>query len=233
VSERIWFVIPAAGASSRFGGSIPKSYLRVAGRSLLEHAVRALLRCPGLAGGVVVTAAGDRRWPRLPASIRRRVQSTTGGATRARSVLQGLEALTAAAADDWVLVHDAARPCLPPRDLAALVAACRRDEVGGLLALPIAETVKLADTDGRSGRSVPRDGLWRAQTPQMFRHGLLRRALAGALEEGIEPTDEALAIERLGLRPRLIEGSPLNIKVTRPADLALARAALRLLKEKS
>jgi 2-C-methyl-D-erythritol 4-phosphate cytidylyltransferase len=181
-----------------------------------------LLRCPGLAGGVVVTAAGDRRWPRLPASIRRRVVTATGGATRARSVMQGLEALAAAAAEDWVLVHDAARPCLPSRD-----------EVGGLLALPIAETVKLADADGRSGRSVPRDGLWRAQTPQMFRHGLLRRALAGALEEGIEPTDEALAIERLGLRPRLIEGSPLNIKVTRPADLALARAALRLLKERS
>ncbi len=195
--------------------------------------MRALLRCPGLAGGVVVTAVADRRWPRLPASIRRRVVTTSGGATRARSVMQGLEALTAAAAEDWVLVHDAARPCLPPRDLAALVAACRRDEVGGLLALPIGETVKLADADGRSGRSVPRDGLWRAQTPQMFRHGLLRRALAGALEEGIEPTDEALAIERLGLRPRLIEGSPLNIKVTRPADLALARAALRLLKEKS
>jgi 2-C-methyl-D-erythritol 4-phosphate cytidylyltransferase len=233
VSERIWFVIPAAGASSRFGGSVPKPYLRIAGRSLLEHAIWALLRCPGLAGGVVVTAAGDRRWPRLPASIRRRVVTTTGGATRARSVMQGLAALTAAAAEDWVLVHDAARPCLPSRDLAALVAACRRDEVGGLLALPIAETVKLADADGRSGRSVPRDGLWRAQTPQMFRHGLLRRALAGALEEGIEPTDEALAIERLGLRPRLIEGSPLNIKVTRPADLALARAALRLLKERS
>lgn len=230
VSERIWFVIPAAGASSRFGGSVPKPYLRIAGRSLLEHALRALLRCPGLAGGIVVTAPGDRRWSRLPASIRRRVTTTTGGATRARSVLQGLEALSAAAPEDWVLVHDAARPCLPAGDLAALVAACRRDEVGGLLALPIAETVKLADGEGRSGRSVPRDGLWRAQTPQMFRHGPLLRALSRALEEGIEPTDEAVAIERLGLRPRLVEGSPLNIKVTRPADLALASAALRLLR---
>ena len=159
--------------------------------------------------------------------------TTTGGATRARSVLQGLQALVAAAPEDWILVHDAARPCLPAGDLAALVAACRRDEVGGLLALPIAETVKLADADGRSGRSVPRDGLWRAQTPQMFRHGPLVRALIRALEEGFEPTDEAVAIERLGLRPRLVEGSPLNVKVTRPADLALASAALRLLKEKS
>lgn len=233
VSERIWFVIPAAGASSRFGGSVPKPYLRIAGRSLLEHALRALLRCPGLAGGIVVTAAGDRRWSRLPGSIRRRVMTTTGGATRARSVLLGLGALSAAAPEDWVLVHDAARPCLPAGDLTALVAACRRDEVGGLLALPIAETVKLADGEGRSGRSVPRDGLWRAQTPQMFRHGALSRALSRALEEGIEPTDEAVVIERLGLRPLLVEGSPLNIKVTKPADLALASMALRLLKEKS
>jgi 2-C-methyl-D-erythritol 4-phosphate cytidylyltransferase len=129
--------------------------------------------------------------------------------------------------EDWVLVHDAARPCLPAGDLAALIAACRRDEVGGLLAVRVTETVKLADGEGRSARSVPRDGLWRAQTPQMFRHGALRRALSRALEEGVEPTDEASAIERIGLRPLLVEGSPLNIKVTRPADLALAGAALR------
>jgi 2-C-methyl-D-erythritol 4-phosphate cytidylyltransferase len=227
VSERTWFVIPAAGASSRFGGSTPKPYLRIAGRSLLEHALRAMLRCPGLAGGVVVIAERDRRWARLPASMRRRVITATGGATRARSVLNGLEALTGAMPEDWVLVHDAARPCLPAGDLAALIAACRRDEVGGLLALQVTETVKLADGEGRSARSVPRDGLWRAQTPQMFRHGPLRRALSRALEEGVEPTDEASAIERLGLRPKLVEGSPLNIKVTRPADLVLASAALR------
>lgn len=229
MSERSWFVIPAAGASSRFGGRTPKPYLRIAGRSLLEHALRAMLRCPGIAGGVVVTAAGDRRWPKLPAAIRRRAMTTVGGATRAQSVLNGLEALTGAMPEDWVLVHDAARPCLPAGDLAALIAACRRDEVGGLLALPVADTVKLADGEGRSSRSVPRDGLWRAQTPQMFRHGPLRRALARAVEEGFEPTDEAGAIERVGLRPLLVEGSPLNIKVTRPADLALATAALRLI----
>jgi 2-C-methyl-D-erythritol 4-phosphate cytidylyltransferase len=233
VPERIWFVIPAAGASTRFGGRVSKPYLRVSGCSLLEHALRAMKRYPGLAGGVVVTARSDRRWARLPAAARRGVKTTTGGETRARSVLLGLQSLSGAAPDDWVLVHDAARPCLPPADLEALIRACRRDEVGGLLALPIAETVKLADGDGRIGRSVPRDGLWRAQTPQMFRHGALLRALARSLEEGVEPSDEAVAIERLGLRPRLVEGSPLNIKVTRPADLALARAALGLLKEES
>ena len=207
---------------------MPKPYLRIAGRSLLEHALCPLLRCPGLAGGVVVTAAGDRRWARLPAALRRRVMTTTGGATRAHSVQRGLETLADALPVDWVLVHDAARPCLPSGDLTALVNACKRDDVGGLLALPISETVKLADGAGRSGRSVPRDGLWRAQTPQMFRHGLLVRALSRALQEGIDVTDEAVAIERMGLRPLLVEGSPLNIKVTRPADLALAGAALRL-----
>ena len=230
---RIWFVIPAAGASSRFGGSIPKPYLRIAGRSILEHALRAMLRFPGLAGGVVVTAPGDRRWPRLPASIRRRVTTATGGQVRARSVLNGLTALAAAAPSDWVLVHDAARPCLPQADLAALVAACRRDDVGGLLALPVVETLKQADAGGRCSESMSRDGLWRAQTPQMFRHGVLIQALSSALDAGLEPTDEAAAVETLGFRPLLVEGSALNVKVTRPADLALASAAIRTLKETS
>ncbi|MGH8136405.1 MAG: 2-C-methyl-D-erythritol 4-phosphate cytidylyltransferase [Steroidobacteraceae bacterium] len=232
MSERIWFVIPAAGASTRFGGSVPKPYLRIAGRCLVEHALRAMLSCPGITGGVVVIAHGERRWSRLPAALRRRVQTTTGGVSRAHSVLRGLESLAAAVPEDWVLVHDAARPCLPPGDLAALITACRRDEVGGLLALPITETVKLGDDAGRCRRTVPRDGLWRAQTPQMFRHGPLLRALRRALDEGFEPTDEAAAIERLGLRPLLVEGSALNIKVTRPVELALASATRRLLKEK-
>ena len=222
-------MIPAAGASSRFGGSIPKPYLRIAGRSLLEHAMRTLLRHPGVAGGVVVLAAGDRRWSRLPAALRARVGTTLGGASRAISVLNGLQALERALAKDWVLVHDAARPCLPPADLARLVAACRHDTVGGLLALPVAETLKHADAGARSARSVTRDGLWRAQTPQMFRHGQLVRALTRAIGEGFEPTDEAAAIECLGLQPRLVEGSPLNVKVTRPADLAFAKVAVRLL----
>jgi len=145
-------------------------------------------------------------------------------------VLNGLLALAHAAPDDWVLVHDAARPSLPAGDLAALILACRRDAVGGLLAVPIAETLKQSDGDCRSSRSVARDGLWRAQTPQMFRHGQLTRALTRALGEGFEPSDEAAAIESLGLHPRLVEGSPLNIKVTRPADLDIARAAVRMLK---
>jgi 2-C-methyl-D-erythritol 4-phosphate cytidylyltransferase len=227
VAERLWFVIAAAGASTRFGGAVPKPWLRIGGRSLVEHALRSLLAAPGVAGGAIVTPPGDRRFRRLPLSLRRRVVETSGGPTRALSVQAGLRALVTADPEDWVLVHDAARPCLPRRDLLGLIAECRRDEVGGLLALPVAETLKQADDDGRSARTVPRGRIWRAQTPQMFRHGQLMRALTHALAEGFEATDEAAAIERLGLRPRLVEGSPLNIKVTRPADLALAQAALR------
>jgi 2-C-methyl-D-erythritol 4-phosphate cytidylyltransferase len=226
VSERIWFVIAAAGASSRFGGSIPKPYLRIAGRSLLEHALRALSRAPGLAGGVVVTTAGDRRFLRLPKSVRRGVMTAVGGPTRSISVLKGLQALGA----DWVLVHDAARPCVPPADLSALIAECRRNAVGGLLAVRLTDTLKQADADDRSARTVPRDGLWRAQTPQMFRYGRLVRALQRAQAQGVEATDEAAAIEGLGLKPRLVEGSPLNIKVTRPQDLVLAQASIRQLR---
>lgn len=224
---RTWFVIAAAGRATRFGGPIPKPYLRVAGATLLEHGLRALTALPGIAGGAVVLATADRRFERLPPALRRRAVAVEGGDSRAASVLNGLLSLITAAADDWVLVHDAARPCVPRRDLRALVAACRRDPVGGLLAVPVADTLKQADDDARSLRTLPRERLWRAQTPQMFRVGLLVRALKEALAAGFEPTDEASAIEKQGLRPRLVEGSPLNVKVTRPGDLAFAEAAFR------
>jgi 2-C-methyl-D-erythritol 4-phosphate cytidylyltransferase len=227
VADRIWFLIAAAGSARRYGGPVPKPYLRIAGRTLLEHSLRALSAVTGIAGGVVVLAPGDRRFQRLPKPLRRRVVTAVGGPTRAMSVLSGLRALVTASEDDWVLVHDAARPCLARGDVDSLVAECRRDPVGGLLAIPVADTVKQADEEGRSLRTLPRGRLWRAQTPQMFRHGRLSRALTQALEEGFDATDEATALERLGLRPRLVEGSPLNIKVTRPGDLLLAQAALR------
>lgn len=231
MAERIWFVIAAAGASTRFGGATPKPWFRIGGRSLLEHSLRALSGAPGVAGGVVVTAPGDRRFRRLRPAARRGIVAVAGGPTRALSVLNGLRALITAEPQDWVLVHDAARPCLPRRDLLGLIAECRRDEVGGLLALPVADTLKQSDDEGRCQRTLPRERIWRAQTPQMFRHGQLVRALEHALAEGFEATDEAAAIEGLGLRPRLVEGSALNIKVTRPGDLALARAAMRQLKQ--
>ncbi len=232
MASRTWYVIAAAGRATRFGGPVPKPYLRIAGATLLEHGLRALARLPGVAGGAVVLATGDRRYERLPAAVRRRVVAVEGGETRAASVLNGLRSLVTAAADDWALVHDAARPCLPARDLRALVEACRRDPVGGILAVPVADTLKQADDDGRSLRTLPRERLWRAQTPQMFRIGLLVRALAEALAAGFDPTDEAAAIEKQGLRPRLVEGSPLNVKVTRPGDLAFADAAFRAVRRR-
>jgi 2-C-methyl-D-erythritol 4-phosphate cytidylyltransferase len=227
VARRTWFVIAAAGRATRYGGPVPKPYLRVAGKTLLEHCLRVFLSLPGIAGGAAVLALGDRRYERLPAALRRRVVAVAGGPTRATSVLNGLQSLITADAEDWVLVHDAARPCVRRKDVLALVSACRRDAVGGLLAVPVSDTVKQADEDGRSLRTLPRERLWHAQTPQMFRHGTLLRALGRALAAGNEPTDEAAAIEKEGLRPRLVEGSPLNVKVTRPADLALAESALR------
>jgi len=227
VAERIWFVIAAAGSATRFGGAVPKPYVRIAGRTLLEHSLRALGSVKGIAGGVVVLANRDRRYERLPLAVRRRVVAVAGGPTRATSVVKGLQALITAEARDWVLVHDAARPCVRRRDIEALVAACRRDPVGGLLAVPVADAVKQSDGRGRSERTLQRERLWRAQTPQMFRLGALQGALTKALADGFDPGDEAAAVERQGLAPRLVEGSPLNVKVTRPADLAFAEAALR------
>lgn len=227
MAERIWFVIAAAGQATRFGGRVPKPYLRIAGRTLLEHGLRALRSVKNVAGGVVVLANGDRNFERLPIAVRRRVAAVAGGPTRAASVLHGLQALITAEPGDWVLVHDAARPCLRRRDVEALIMACRRDAVGGLLALPVADTLKRADDRGRSEGTMSRERLWSAQTPQMFRHGRLLDALSQAMAAGFEPGDEAAAIERLGDRPLLVEGSPLNVKVTRPGDLAFAEAVLR------
>mgnify|MGYP005859131947 CR=1 FL=1 len=229
MTPRLWFVVPAAGASRRMGAALPKQYLRCRGRTILEWALAPLLAHPRLAGGAVALAADDAGWSGLPPALRERVTTTTGGRERADSVLAGLRALPAAD-DDWVLVHDAARPCLPRADLDRLIGACERDAVGGLLALPVADTLKRAD-GARVATTVPREGLWRALTPQMFRRGLLERALGAAAGAGGAPAAAAAAVERLGERPLLVEGSALNIKVTRPSDLALVEACLALVGE--
>ncbi|MBP6514099.1 MAG: 2-C-methyl-D-erythritol 4-phosphate cytidylyltransferase [Steroidobacteraceae bacterium] len=227
MSVRAWFVMPAAGASRRMGGPFPKQYLTLAGRTVIEHALRPLLASPRIAGGVVALSGDDPHWPGLPAELRARVRTTIGGAERCHSVLNGLHALAGVAApSDWVLVHDAARPCLDPADLDRLLDACADDAVGGLLAVPLADTLKRADDDGRAIATIPREGLWRALTPQMFRFALLHRALSMALAAGEQPTDEAAAIEHLGLAPRLVAGSPANLKITHPGDLPVAAAVL-------
>ncbi|ROR32236.1 2-C-methyl-D-erythritol 4-phosphate cytidylyltransferase [Inmirania thermothiophila] len=228
-AERLWVVVPAAGRGTRMGADRPKQYLRLAGRPVLEHALHRACAHPAAAGAVVALAADDGGWGEVRPPEGVAVATVTGGAERCDSVRAALAALAGRArAEDLVAVHDAARPCLPRRDLEAVVAAAAADADGALLALPVGDTLK-REAEGRVAETVPREGLWRALTPQVFRYGLLREALEGAA--GAPVTDEAAAVERLGRRPRLVAGSPLNLKITHPGDLALAAAALRLLEE--
>jgi 2-C-methyl-D-erythritol 4-phosphate cytidylyltransferase len=230
VSERArrWAVVPAAGAGSRFGSSLPKQYTPLLGRPMLSWTLAALLREESVAGLVVALADSDPHWKDIDESRDPRVRSCRGGDRRDISVSNALEALADVAQDtDWVLVHDAARPCLRHDDLQALYQALEGDPVGGLLAVPVSDTLK-RDGGGVpvARETVPREGLWRALTPQMFRYGLLRRALLLCRDRGLAVTDEAQAIEGLGLRPRLVQGHADNIKVTNPEDATLAAAIM-------
>jgi 2-C-methyl-D-erythritol 4-phosphate cytidylyltransferase/2-C-methyl-D-erythritol 2,4-cyclodiphosphate synthase len=224
---RYWAVVPAAGGGTRFGGELPKQYASVGGRTIIESSLAPFVEHPDVAGIVVVLAAGDTRGAALVERLRPRVMSAPGGEARAQSVRNGLAALELRAQEnDWVLVHDAARPCLPRADLDRLIDEVGDDAVGGILAAPLGDTIKQGAASGHVERTVERFGLWRALTPQMFRYGLLCRALDSALAAGIEVTDDAAAVERAGHKPRLIAGSAANIKVTRPEDLAMAAALL-------
>jgi len=222
---RYWAVVPAAGAGRRMGSAIPKQYLPLAGQPVIAHTLDTLLRYPPLAGVVVAISAGDEWW-REVAAVRvadKPLLVVTGGAERGHSVLNGLEALWERAhPDDWVLVHDAARPCLSVADLDRLFIELADDAMGGLLAVPVHDTLKQADATGRVAATVNRSQLWRALTPQMFRLGMLRDALRDALARGLTVTDEAAAMEAAGFAPRLVEGRADNLKITRPEDLALA-----------
>ena len=225
---RRWAVVPAAGRGERFGGSSPKQYAAIDGRPMLSWTLHALLAEPSIAGVMVAVAESDRRWYRLAESRDPRVGCCLGGATRAESVALALQALgPLASGQDWVLVHDAARPCLARADLRALLRAVGRDPVGGLLAHPASDPLKRADGEGRAEGTLARDGIWRAQTPQAFRYGLLCRALALCRDRERVVTDEASAIEALGLRPLLVRGRADNLKVTSREDLVIAEAVLR------
>jgi 2-C-methyl-D-erythritol 4-phosphate cytidylyltransferase len=207
--------------------SVPKQYLPLAGQPLLARTLGCVADWRPLAGVIVALAAGDRRFDSLELPAGLPVETVDGGETRAESVQAALEALAGrAAAEDWVLVHDAARPCVSPEDVQRLCETVADDPVGGLLALPVAETVKRADAEDRVADTVDRRSLWLAQTPQMFRFGLLRDSLAAALGAGHTVTDESSAVEFAGHRPRLVAGSVSNIKITRPGDLSLAARLL-------
>jgi len=222
-------MIPAAGAGTRLRGETPKQYLPLAGKPMLWHAINSMASAP-VRNVFVVLARGDKQFAEhdWSAFSGRLEPLYCGGDTRRDTVYNGMVAATAAVdADDWVLVHDAARPCLPARDLASLIRETGDDKVGGILALPVAESVKRAAKDEagvqRIARGEDREQLWLAQTPQMFRCGLLVEALKKAKAP---VTDEAGAVEQLGLRPRLVTGSRDNIKVTFAEDLAIAEAIL-------
>ncbi|HZX80446.1 MAG TPA: 2-C-methyl-D-erythritol 4-phosphate cytidylyltransferase [Lysobacter sp.] len=223
----IWAVVPAAGSGSRFGGELPKQYVEVAGRPLIAHALDALLAHPRVEGAMVALAPADARWPGWTSLHGKPVLTCEGAAERAGTVLAALDALRGRAGDDaLVLVHDAARPNLRLADLHRLIDVALETPDGALLGAPVRDTLKRVDGD-RSAGTQPRDGLWRALTPQAACLGVLRDALLGALADGIAVTDEAMALEHAGLRPRLVEGREDNIKVTTPADRALVEYLLR------
>jgi 2-C-methyl-D-erythritol 4-phosphate cytidylyltransferase len=210
------------------GSAVPKQYLSLAGRSVIEWSLAAFLEHEQVAAIVVVVAQLDARWPQLDIARHGKVMTAMGGAERMDSVLAGLKALEGhAAASDWVLVHDAARPCLQAADLDRLTGQLREDEVGGLLAAPVVDTLKRADDGERVAQTVSREKLWRALTPQMFRRDVLQRALQSAKANGVAMTDEAQAVEALGLRPKLVAGDADNIKITLPEDLLRAERILR------
>jgi 2-C-methyl-D-erythritol 4-phosphate cytidylyltransferase len=219
--NKIWAVVPAGGRGARMGSELPKQYLQLAGKTILEHTLDRLLGEPRIAGVVVAMAAGDDIGQALVAAHAPRVRAAAGGVERCHSVLNGIEAL-AAADDDWVLVHDAARCLITPSQIDTLIDACLSDPVGGLLAHRLADTLK-AEQDGRVAATVARADKWLAQTPQMFRIGPLRQALQAA---GEQVTDESSAMEAMGWQPRLVPGSARNFKVTYPEDFALAEALL-------
>jgi 2-C-methyl-D-erythritol 4-phosphate cytidylyltransferase len=226
--ERCWAVVPAAGIGTRMDSGLPKQYLEIAGVTIVEHSVKALLASQRVHGVVVALHADDSRASTLPVFEDKRVQCVSGGAQRSDSVLAALAALLVQGElDDWVLVHDAARPCLQLADLRRLMDRVCASDIGGILAEPMVDTVKQAGDDDRVLRTLDRRRLWRAQTPQMFRLGPLYAALEGAKKQGLSITDEASAMELAGHPVQLIMGSPRNLKVTLPADLELAAWYLR------
>lgn len=224
-----WALIPAAGVGRRMGADIPKQYLPLGGKTVLEHTLDALACHPDIDGLVLVLGADDPRAATLPERVQGKpLLLATGGAQRSDSVSSGLERLAGQADDqDWVLVHDAARPCLRQQDLDRLIEALRDHPVGGLLGVPVRDTMKRAAAGNAVRETVDREGLWHALTPQMFRLGALREALRMAQARGLPVTDDASAMELAGHAPVLVEGHGDNLKITRPEDLALAEFHLR------
>lgn len=227
-AQRTWAVVPAAGGGTRMQAAVPKQYLPLAGRRVLDVTLDALLGSGAFEGLVVVLAAGDPLWAQCDLAADQRITTAVGATRRCDSVRNGLARLAELAEPgDYVAVHDAARPCVARQDVQAVLDAAHGSPDGALLAAPVADTLKRAGAHERVAETVSRERLWRALTPQVFPLATLRAALAAALDAGREPTDEAQAMEWAGHRPLLVPGSAANLKITHPHDLPLAEALLR------
>lgn len=235
-SPQYWCVVPAAGVGKRMAAQQPKQYLELLGKTVCEHTLARLLAVPDITEIVVCLNPEDTRWPELPYADHPRITPVEGGGERCDSVLNGIHHVARFAnPDDWVLVHDVARPCVRLNDITRLIQEARASEWGGILATPVTDTLKRARPVSNCDRSdapviaetLSREQLWQALTPQMFRVGQLQAALTQALAAGVVITDEASAIEWAGGTPLLVSGHSDNIKITRPGDLALAALFLQ------
>lgn len=225
-SSSIWAVIPAAGIGSRMQSDVPKQYLPLAGSTVIENTIKRLLSCDKVSGLAISLRHDDQYWSKLKIDSDKPVIQAEGGAERCDSVLNAMKALADREDfdinNDWVLVHDAVRPCVRTDDIDQLIEQGTTNEAGGLLALPVRDTMKRADNNQSVLDTVDREGLWHALTPQLFPYRALREALVKAIEDGITVTDESSAMEYAGYAPKLVEGHEDNIKITRPNDLRLA-----------
>lgn len=224
---RYWFVVPAAGVGARMNASVPKQYLTLHGKTVLEHTLERILQVSNLAGIVVAIGEFDKHWNGLSIASHPLIHRIDGGAERANSVLNSLHFLQdKAAANDWVLVHDAARPCVTLENIETLCNELAINTVGGILAIPVSDTIKHVDERALIQKTIDRRCLWQAQTPQMFRYQLILDCLSQTLSRNENITDESSAVELCGYQPQVIEGRADNIKITRPDDLRLAEFIL-------
>ena len=221
--EKLWAVVPAAGQGRRVGGAVPKQYLEIAGMPVLAHTLKRLAAVQEIDATFVGISETDSHWHNLPLPPGMQVACYTGGQSRAETVWLGLQALQkCASADDWVLVHDAARPCVQVEDIDTLISAVVPSSEGGLLAVPVTDTIKVANQDSTAKQTMDRRMLWRAQTPQLFRFSVLYTALQAVVHNLESISDESAAVEKLGLKPLIVQSDERNIKITNSKDLQLA-----------
>ncbi|MGI9319115.1 MAG: 2-C-methyl-D-erythritol 4-phosphate cytidylyltransferase [bacterium] len=228
-TENIWCVVPASGVGTRMGADRPKQYLKLNGKMVLDWTLEVLIGLSEVKGIMVGVAESDEWWPSLSHSRHKKIFTAGGGSARIQTVINGLSGLRqhwSAGDYDWVLVHDAVRPCVLSADIKTLIKACKASNNGGLLGTVLVDTIKRVSEQGVVLQTEARNDLWRAMTPQMFRLGELESALCNAVSSGIFPTDESAAMELRGYQPKMIPGSPLNIKITLNSDIKLAESIL-------